>query len=88
MPFSGIPQNPAFSVHVDDDITHHTPATPQHVSQFDKVLSSRKPDKPSVMDALRNKVNLLYRSNGNVHLYSLKYLGWGAIITNEHWNVS
>ncbi|KAL9952708.1 hypothetical protein ACROYT_G040000 [Oculina patagonica] len=56
VPISGIAQKPAFSVHVDDDITNHPPPTPQHVSQFDKVLSTRKPDKPSaVMDALRNK---------------------------------
>ena len=60
MPTNDIPHKPAFSVHVDDDITNHPPPTPQHVSQFDKVLSSRKPDKPSVMDALRNKVNLLF----------------------------
>ena len=57
MPTNDIPHKPAFSVHVDDDITDLPPPTPQHVSQFDKVLSSRKPSKSSVMDALRNKVN-------------------------------
>ena len=51
-----MPQKPVFSVHVDDDIKSHPPATPQNVLQFDKVLSSRKPDRPSVMDTLRNKV--------------------------------
>ena len=56
MPTNDIPHKPAFSVHVDDDITDLPPPTPQHVSQFDKVLSSRKPSKSSVMDALRNKV--------------------------------
>ena len=51
-----MPQKPVFSVHVDDDIKSYPPATPQNVLQFDKVLSSRKPDRPSVMDTLRNKV--------------------------------
>ncbi|XP_022798611.1 mitotic checkpoint serine/threonine-protein kinase BUB1-like isoform X2 [Stylophora pistillata] len=50
-----MPHKPVFSVHVDDDVNSHPPATPQHVLQFDKVLSSRKPDRPSVMDTLRNK---------------------------------
>lgn len=72
MPTNDIPHKPAFSVHVDDDITHHPPPTPQHVSQFDKVLSSRKPDKPSVMDALRNKVNLLLYYVYITFLYSLE----------------
>ena len=68
MPTNDIPHKPAFSVHVDDDITNLPPPTPQHVSQFDKVLSSRKPDKPSVMDALRNKVNFVV----HVHSYFLE----------------
>ena len=56
VPLNGMPQKPAFSVHIDDDIANHPPPTPKHVSQFDKVLSARKPDKPFVMEALRNKV--------------------------------
>ncbi|XP_027036615.1 mitotic checkpoint serine/threonine-protein kinase BUB1-like [Pocillopora damicornis] len=56
VPINCMPQKPVFSVHVDDDIKSHPPATPQNVLQFDKVLSSRKPDRPSVMDTLRNKV--------------------------------
>lgn len=55
VPINCMPQKPVFSVHVDDDIKSHPPATPQNVLQFDKVLSSRKPDRPSVMDTLRNK---------------------------------
>ena len=74
MPTNDIPHKPAFSVHVDDDITNHPPPTPQHASQFDKVLSSKKPSKPSVMDVLRNKVN----GKGKA-IYHL---------TSEHWNVS
>ena len=51
-----MPQKPTFSVHVDDDVVNHpTPASKQ-VLQFDKVLSAKKPDKHSVMEALRNKV--------------------------------
>lgn len=56
VPLSGIPQKPDFSVHVDDDVFNNPPPTPQHVSQFDKVLSAKKPEKPFVVEALRNKV--------------------------------
>ena len=57
MPISGIPQKQDFLVHVDEDVGSHPPPTPQHISQFDKVLSARKPDKPFVVEALRNKVD-------------------------------
>ena len=91
MPTNDIPHKPAFSVHVDDDITNLPPPTPQHVSQFDKVLSSRKPDKPSVMDALRNKVNLLYMYIHITFFGSRKTKKCGTSITciaNEQWDVS
>ena len=56
VPFSGVSQKPEFTVHVDDVATSHPPCTPQHVSQFDKVLSARKPEKAFVTEALKNKV--------------------------------
>ena len=77
MPTNDIPHKPAFSVHVDDDISNHPPPTPQHVSHFDKVLSSRKPDKPSVMDALRNKVNLL------LHVHCMHYIFFNFLYSLE-----
>ena len=51
-----MPQKPTFSVHVDDEVVNHPTPAPKQVLQFDKVLSAKKPDKHSVMEALRNKV--------------------------------
>lgn len=56
VPLNGMPQKPTFSVHVDDDVVNHPTPAPKQVLQFDKVLSAKKPDKHSVMEALRNKV--------------------------------
>lgn len=55
VPLSGTTSRPDFSVHVDEDVGNHPPPTPQQHLHFDKVLSARKPDKPFVTEALRNK---------------------------------